>query len=242
MALKIIKCPWCGKEARITYEENRVYQMKCYSCRNTMLHVDHSFDSAVDFFEHHANLLKAEKDGRLMVLPETLKRAIIRKDYRCFSDFTMDDINNLLEAWDSGRLVVLPCKVGDTVYVINRRLNRIFECTVISISVGRSTDLKNYVKTQWVGPNGNESIRKWSLRQVGKYVFLTREEAEAALSKANTIPCKHGISRHRNEIGEDEVYCELNAKWMNVSLGECLGNCESETALKGGDGYETDFV
>ena len=69
MALKIIKCPWCGKEARITYEENRVYQMKCYSCRNTMLHVDHSFDSAVDFFEHHANLLQAEQDGRLVVLP-----------------------------------------------------------------------------------------------------------------------------------------------------------------------------
>lgn len=106
MALKIIKCPWCGKKARITYEENRVYQMKCYSCRNTMLHVDHSFDSAVDFFEHHANLLQAEQDGRLVVLPEPLKRAIIREGGRCFSDFTMDDINNLLEAWDSGRLVV----------------------------------------------------------------------------------------------------------------------------------------
>lgn len=68
MAVKIIKCPWCEGEARITYEENRVYQMKCYSCYNTMLHVDHSFDSAVEFFEHQANLLQAEKDGRLEVL------------------------------------------------------------------------------------------------------------------------------------------------------------------------------
>lgn len=116
MAFKNIKCPWCGKEARITYEENRVYQMKCYSCRNTMLHVDHSFDSAVDFFEHHANLLHAEQDGRLVVLPEPLKRAIVREGGRCFSDFTMDDINNLLEAWDAGRLVVLPCKVGTHVH------------------------------------------------------------------------------------------------------------------------------
>lgn len=69
MALKIITCPWCGKEARITYEENRVYQMKCYSCQNTMLHEDLSFDRAVEFFEHHADLLQAEKAGRQVVLP-----------------------------------------------------------------------------------------------------------------------------------------------------------------------------
>lgn len=63
MAIKIITCPWCGKEARITYEENRVYQMKCYACHNSMLHEDRSFDRAVEFFEHQANLLQAEKDG-----------------------------------------------------------------------------------------------------------------------------------------------------------------------------------
>ena len=67
MAIKIITCPWCGKEARITYEENRLYQMKCYSCRNTMLHEDRSFDKAVEFFGHHAGLAQAEKDGRLVV-------------------------------------------------------------------------------------------------------------------------------------------------------------------------------
>lgn len=63
MALKIIACPWCGKEARITYEENRLYQMKCYNCRNTMLHEDRSFDKAVEFFEHHVGLVQAEKDS-----------------------------------------------------------------------------------------------------------------------------------------------------------------------------------
>ena len=87
----------------------------------------------------------------------------------------------LQKAEQDGRLVVLPCKVGDTVWVINRRLNAVFKNTVIRIGVGNRSDLKNYVKTQWVGPNGNESIRKWSLRQIGRYVFLTQEEAEAAL-------------------------------------------------------------
>lgn len=93
----------------------------------------------------------------------------------------LERLEKLAEADRAGRLVVLPCKVGDTVYVINRHLGQIFANTVISISVGNSTDLKNYIRTKWVGEKGNESIRKWTLRQVGRYVFLSREEAEKAL-------------------------------------------------------------
>lgn len=96
-------------------------------------------------------------------------------------DYSIHRMVELMRADKDGRLAVLPCKVGDTVYVINVCKGMVFECTVISISVGRGTDLKNYLKTRWVGPRGNESIRKWTLRQVGRYVFLTREEAEKAL-------------------------------------------------------------
>ena len=96
-------------------------------------------------------------------------------------DISFRRLAELLSADRAGRLAVLPCKVGDTVYVINRHLGQIFANTVISISVGNSTDLKNYIKTKWVGEKGNESIRKWTLRQVGRYVFLTHEEAEKAL-------------------------------------------------------------
>ena len=173
MAFKNIKCPWCGKEARITYEENRVYQMKCYSCRNTMLHVDHSFDSAVDFFEHHANLLQAEQDGRLVVLPEPLKRAIVREGGRCFSDFTMDDINNLLEAWDAGRLVVLPCKVGDTVYVIGE------SCDFCETYLDEPERCMRCEKGHYVEERGFEL---WMLSELNESIFLTREEADAALA------------------------------------------------------------
>lgn len=40
--------------------------------------------------------------------------------------------------------------------------------------------------------------------------------------------CVHGIDTDVNSIGERIVYCELRAEWMNVTLGDCLGNCESE--------------
>ena len=50
---KTIKCPFCDKEhAHITYEENRVYQLNCTECGNAIFHKDHSWVSAVWFFEH----------------------------------------------------------------------------------------------------------------------------------------------------------------------------------------------
>ena len=97
--LKIIKCPWCGKEARITYEENRMYQMKCYSCQNTMLHEDRSFDRAVEFFEHHADLLQAEKDGRKQ-----------RQLYRCALDTWGPDAQTLMIMEEMSELQKELCK------------------------------------------------------------------------------------------------------------------------------------
>lgn len=141
MALKIIACPWCGREARITYEENRVYQMKCYSCQNTMLHEDRSFDRAVEFFEHQANLLYAEQDGRLVVLPQ-----------KTVWELTMDagpdcDMKCPVDAWDESLGCDLCSKAKQFSY--------------------------------------ERPCTQESLKGLGKTVFLTREEAEAALKKEN---------------------------------------------------------
>lgn len=45
--------------------------------------------------------------------------------------------------------------------------------------------------------------------------------------------CVHGIDKDVNSIGEQIVFCELRAEWMNVSLGDCSGNCDSEEANNG---------
>ena len=128
-----------------------------------------------------ANRLDAYEEMRLT--PEEIDmdhEAAEQLRYLC-RNCDLDRLEKLAEADKDGRVVVLPCKVGDMVYVINRHLGQIFASTVISINVGNSTDLKNYIRTKWVGKKGNESIRTWTLRQVGRYVFLTREEAEKAL-------------------------------------------------------------
>lgn len=66
------------------------------------------------------------------------------------------------DAEKDGRLVVLPCKVGDTVYQTDKI--RIYECEIKSIIF--ETDGAAFDETA-----------------IGKYVFLTRQEAEAALKK-----------------------------------------------------------
>jgi len=89
---------------------------------------------------------------------------------------------------EQGRLLVLPCKVGDTVYVDARTFSygeysakRHAEALVTSFTFGRM----NFVKLRIFAPYVNQhKIFKYSLSSFGKTVFLTREEAEAALKGA----------------------------------------------------------
>ena len=41
--------------------------------------------------------------------------------------------------------------------------------------------------------------------------------------------CKHCMGNpEQNEIGEWIAYCEETASWMNITLGDCFGNCEGQ--------------
>ena len=40
--------------------------------------------------------------------------------------------------------------------------------------------------------------------------------------------CFYADGKKENEIGEKLFHCELNDCWQNVTLGECVGNCESQ--------------
>ena len=78
-------------------------------------------------------------------------------------------LRELAEADKDGRVVVLPCKVGDTVYFA--LLGRIIEKQVFSIvSFSNSTRIYCGGTSEYFRPE-----------DIGKTFFLTREEAEAAL-------------------------------------------------------------
>ena len=78
-------------------------------------------------------------------------------------------LRELAEADRDGRLVVLPCKVGDMVYFA--LLGKIIEKQVFSIvSFSNSTRIYCGGTSEYFRPE-----------DIGKTFFLTREEAEAAL-------------------------------------------------------------
>lgn len=81
----------------------------------------------------------------------------------------LDRLEKLAEVDKAGRLVVLPCKVGDTVYFT--LLGKIIEKQVFSIvSFSNSTRIYCGGTSEYFRPE-----------DIGKTFFLTREEAERAL-------------------------------------------------------------
>ena len=86
-------------------------------------------------------------------------------------------LGKLAEADRDGRLVVPPCKAGDTVYEVTSR-KTISEYRVKAIRVELFC---TFIEWDIVAGFVDKSIFGVPVDEIGKTVFLTREEAEAAL-------------------------------------------------------------
>lgn len=92
-------------------------------------------------------------------------------------------LRELAEADKDGRVVVLPCKVGDTVYTNNRVLgadNAMHDEICTRRIKGYSGNALNEV---WLISNGDYCDLSIFPSEFGKTVFLSREEAEKALAE-----------------------------------------------------------
>lgn len=91
-----------------------------------------------------------------------------------------DRLRELAEADKEGRVVVLPCKVGDTIYFA--RANPILQYKVTGYEMGEASISQVCSKhvDKETGLTFNFTFRPSS---IGKTVFLTREEAEKALQE-----------------------------------------------------------
>lgn len=83
--------------------------------------------------------------------------------------------------------MILPCKVGDTVWTIHHGKQAVYKHTVDKYVIKGESGNKNFMITVYKGMAGMETYRKWRLNQLGKFVFLTREEAEQALGVDNEL-------------------------------------------------------
>ena len=90
--------------------------------------------------------------------------------------------HNLHVADKEGRVIVLPCKVGGTVYAIVQVFGddgvrpRIIEKKITGIG-------GNALNKVWMVNKGNKYEDRFSPSEFGRTVFLTREEAEKALAE-----------------------------------------------------------
>ena len=92
---------------------------------------------------------------------------------RCILD-CFERLAEYEDAEEEGRLVVLPCKAGDSIYPINidRELNK----PPLRVTGFRFSGFDN---EGWI----EIGLLKYKVSEIGKTVFLTHEEAEKALKE-----------------------------------------------------------
>ena len=93
-----------------------------------------------------------------------------------FNGLPIDRLRELAEADKDGLLVVLPCKVGDTVWANLDGMRHPRECVIEFVNIGSHV-------TTIVFSTVDELREQYGVNpsSFGKTVFLTREEAEKAL-------------------------------------------------------------
>nr|DAK93111.1 MAG TPA: hypothetical protein [Caudoviricetes sp.] len=91
----------------------------------------------------------------------------------------LEQLKEYQQLEEQGRLVILPCKVGDTVYCIENK--EIYTCTVGKISISKNNGV-------WVEINFPKEMPdivaiEYNPDDFSKTVFLTKSEAEAKLKE-----------------------------------------------------------
>ena len=169
---------WNGGQTRHAYYP-RCFEEPCYGSGCKIK--DCQFETAVC-----ERLAAYEDTGIEPEAVETVKLALAAKhlvDLETLNNTPISRLVELAEADKDGRVVVLPCKVGDTVYTNNRVLgadNAMHDEICTRRIKGYSGNALNEV---WLISNGDYCDLSIFPSEFGKTVFLSREEAEKALAE-----------------------------------------------------------
>ncbi len=122
--------------------------------------------------------LKAYEDSGLSPEDAANLHAILRLG----NSMTLMRLRELAVADQEGRAIILPCKVGDTIYAIVQVFggdgvyHKITEKKITGIG-------GNTMNKVWMVNRENSLEDRFSPSEFGRTVFLTREEAEKALAE-----------------------------------------------------------
>lgn len=91
----------------------------------------------------------------------------------------LEELKSYKDLEEQGLLVRLPCKVGDTVYVQTRNFISELRITLVSVDTSDMSMYFSWMLNSGIYPN----LDGFSGYELGKFVFLTREEAEKKLEE-----------------------------------------------------------
>lgn len=120
--------------------------------------------------------LRAYEDTKLTPEEIDMDQEAAEQLRRLCRDCDLDRLEELAEANKDGRLVVLPCKVGDIVWANLDGMRHTRKCVIEFANIG--SRVTTIVFSTVDGLREQYGVNPCSF---GKTVFLTREEAEKAL-------------------------------------------------------------
>ena len=124
--------------------------------------------------ERCAEFARADAEGRYIVMRDAEQEGVAR-------------LRELAEADKDGRVLILPCKVGDVMYKLFREYT---ECTSYQVRKDNyccegcmvPCDSCEVTVIRAIQPNSLPEVVRY-IEDIGKTVFLSREEAEKALQE-----------------------------------------------------------
>lgn len=137
-----------------------------HTTRRTMIDVEAVREHAMDFYWR----LKAYEDTHMMPSDVTSMRMDMAIIAALFNGVDVDRMKELAEADRDGRVVVRPCKVGDTLF-------RVFAGKILEHKVRNMRYLA--IQERW--DIDTIPFCSYVESSIGKTIFLTHEQAERAL-------------------------------------------------------------
>lgn len=124
--------------------------------------------------------LKAYEDAGLS--PQACAEAREIEEALSGCDYSISRMVELMKADKDGRVLILPCKVGDTVYTLEHVVDR--DRTHCEIIPRKITGIGgNALNKVWLVSAKSDYEVRISPSEFGILAFLTREEAEKALAE-----------------------------------------------------------
>ena len=138
-------------------------------------------------------LTEKTKDG--IVVKEDYGENVLKTLYPCYGQRPTEHYSNCTEGYcaveklmeyedmeEDGTLIQLPCRIGQTVYEIQELRKKIQSFKIIGIHIGLNNDI--FFEWKLATENGSyQNLKGFKLSELGKNIFLTREEAEKILKK-----------------------------------------------------------